>query len=223
MILYGATLSPFVRKTLAYAHEKGVQMELRPGGMGRGGDEFAAASPLGKMPALRDPGAEPDGSDFTISDSTAIIHYLEAKFPEPNLIPAAPADRARTVWFDEFGDTIVARISGATFFNRIVAPRFLKCEGNEAAALAAIDRELPPMMDYLERIAPAPGGFLVAGRITLADLAVASPFFNLQESGVPLDAARWPRALAWVDSVLARPSFAPLVAQARAVLARVAG
>ena len=62
----------------------------------------------------------------------------------------------------------------------------------------------------------------MAGRITLADLAVASPFFNLQESGVPLDTGRWPRALAWVESVLARPSLAPIVANDRAFLARTA-
>lgn len=222
MILYGATMSPFVRKTLAYAHEKGLALDLQPGGMGRGGDEFAAASPLGKMPAFRDPGAEADGSDFTISDSTAIIHYLEAKFPEPPLIPADPANRARTIWFEEFGDTVVARISGATFFNRIVAPRFMKREGNEAAALAAIANELPPMMDYLERIAPEPDGFLVGGRLTLADLGVVAPFFNLQESGVPLDAARWPRALAWVAAIQARPSFAEGIARDRAFLAKTA-
>jgi glutathione S-transferase len=32
------------------------------------------------MPALRD-------GDYTLPDSTAIIHYLEAKFPDPALIP----------------------------------------------------------------------------------------------------------------------------------------
>lgn len=222
MILYGAILSPFVRKTLAYAHEKGLALELRPGGMGRGGDEFAEASPFAKMPAFRDPGAD-GGRDFTISDSSAIVQYLEAKYPEPALIPADPANRARTIWFEEFGDTIVARVSGAAFFNRVVAPRFLGRPGDEAAARAAIDGELPPVLDYLERIVPDAGGFLVAGRITLADLAVASPFVNLAHVGVEPAAERWPRAAAWIAAVLARPSFAPGIARERALLADRAG
>lgn len=221
MILYGAILSPFVRKTLAFAAEKGLTLELRPGGMGQGDAEFAETSPFSKMPGFRDPGAD-GGKDFVISDSSAIAHYLDARHPEPNLIPTDPADRARAVWYDEFGDTIVAKLSGACFFNRIVAPRFLKRAGDLAVADAAERDDLPPIMDYLERIAPEAGGFLLAGRITLADLAVASPFVNLDHAGVAIDAERWPRATAYVDATLARPSFAPLVAKERHVLARAA-
>ena len=139
------------------------------------------------------------------------------------MIPTAPADRARTIWFEEFADTIVTKMGGAVFFNRFVAPRVMKRPGDEAAALAAIETELPPIMDYLERIAPAlderGGGFLVAGRITLADLAVASPFVNLAHVGEAVDAARWPRAAAYLDAILARPSFAPVVAQERQMIA----
>jgi glutathione S-transferase len=76
MILYGAPLSPYVRKVLAYAAEKGVELELVPVGMGDPNPDFIACSPFGKMPGFRD-------GDFRISDSTAIITYLEAKFPEP--------------------------------------------------------------------------------------------------------------------------------------------
>ena len=63
MILYGSTLSPFVRKTLAFASEKGLTLEVKPAGMGRGGPEFEEASPFAKMPGFRDPGAD-DGADF---------------------------------------------------------------------------------------------------------------------------------------------------------------
>ncbi|HMS21546.1 MAG TPA: glutathione S-transferase family protein, partial [Sphingorhabdus sp.] len=94
MILYGAPLSPYVRKVLAFVAEKGMKIELVPVGMGDPNPDFAACSPFRKMPGFRD-------GDFTISDSTAIVTYLEAKQPEPAMIPANAADRARTVWFDE--------------------------------------------------------------------------------------------------------------------------
>lgn len=178
MILYGNSLSPFVRKVLAYAAEKGLTLETKSGGMGAGGAEFEDVSPFRLMPAFRDPGAKADGSDFKICDSTAIIAYLEAKYPEPNLIPLTPAARARTIWFEEFGDTIVMGCGRKMFFNRLVGPRFLGIEGDQAVADAAERDELPPILDYLEKTIPD-SGFLVEDRLTLADLAVASPFANL--------------------------------------------
>lgn len=210
MIVYGSTISPFVRKVVAFAAEKGLSVEIKPSGMGRGGPEFEEASPFGKMPAFRDPGAD-DGRDFTISDSTAIVTYLEAKHPEPNLIPTEPRARARAIWFEEFGDTIVMAAGGKMFFNRLVAPKFMKRPGDLALADAAERDELPPIMGYLERIAPDAGAFLLEDRLTLADLAVASPFANLRYIDVCID--RWPRAKAYVDAILARPSFASVVEQ----------
>lgn len=219
MILYGSTLSPFVRKTLAFAAEKGVTLEVVPAGLGRGGPAFEECSPFGKMPGFRDPGADA-GKDFTISDSTAICAYLDAKFPDPALIPADPIARARTIWYEEFADTIVMKAGGAMFFNRFVAPRVLKRDGDEAAAAAAERDELPPILDYLERVIPE-SGFLVDDRITLADVAVASPFVNLDHIGVAIDAARWPSATRYLAAILARPSFAPLVAAEQAMIARM--
>ena len=217
MIVYGSSLSPFVRKVLAFGAEKGLAFDLVAAGMGRGGPDFGECSPFGKMPGFRDPGAD-GGRDFCISDSTAIITYLEAKFPEPNLIPADPIARARAVWFEEFMDTILFTMGSKIFFNRFVAPRVLKIAGNEEVAAAAEANEMPPLLDYLERVIPA-SGFLVEDRITLADIAVASPFVNLAHVEVEIDAARWPRLVAYVEGILARPSFAPLVAAERALVA----
>ena len=97
-----------LRSWLAFGAEKGLEMELRQAGLGRGGPEFQRASPFGKMPGFVD-------GDFAISDSSAIVAYLEAKHPEPSLIPTEPRARARTIWFDELADTIVMAAGGAIF------------------------------------------------------------------------------------------------------------
>ena len=203
MIIYGSTLSPFVRKVAAYCAEKGIEPQLKFAGMGRGGPEFDAASPFRKMPAMVD-------GDYHLADSTAIIHYLEAKHPTPNLIPDEPRARGRTIWFDEFADTIFAACGGKMFFNRLIAPKVLKREGDLAAAAAAERDELPPVLDYLETQIPA-SGFLVEDRLTLADIAVASPFANLQHIGCAVDGTRYPKTVAYIEAILARPSFAPLI------------
>ena len=214
MIVYGSTLSPYVRKTMAYLAEKGLDAELKASGMGRGGPEFEEASPFRKMPAFRDD----DG--FTLCDSSAIIAYLEAKYPAPNLIPTEPRARGRTIWFDEFADTLIMAAGGKVFFNRFVAPKVLRQAGDEAVALAG-ERELEPMLDYLETQIPE-SGFLVEDRLTLADLAVASPFANFRHVGPRLDRARHPRTADYIDAILARPSFAPLLEREAQMIATLA-
>ena len=217
MIVYGSTVSPFVRKLMAFAAEKGLTLDLHPAGLGRGGPDFEEASPFGKMPAFRDPGAD-DGRDFCLADSTAIIAYLEAKFPEPNMIPTSPIAHGRTIWFEEFADTIFFATAAKIFAHRLLLPKMLKRECDESIAAAAEADELPRLIDYLEGVIP-PSGFLVEDRITLADLAVASPFVNLAHTELLIDPARWPKASAYFDAILARPSFAPIVAAERAMVA----
>ena len=210
MIIFGASLSPFVRKVLAFAAEKGVQVENRPFRFDAPPAEFLDASPFRKIPALQD-------GDFNLCDSSAIVHYIEAKYPEPALIPAEPRDRARTIWFEEYADTIMAAVMGKMFFNRVVAPKFLGRPGDAAVADAAERDELPGVLAYLVKLAPDPGNFLIGGRITLADIAVASPFANLRHMNVALDV--FPRSRAWADAILARPSFAPWIAGEAKLLA----
>ena len=215
MILYGSSLSPFVRKVLAFAGEKSIELEVRPVGPGDRNPDFRAASPFGKMPALVD-------GDFRLADSSAIIHYLEAKHPEPALIPSDPRLRGKTIWFEEFADTILAGCGAKMFFNRVVAPRFLGRPGDDKAADAAEREELPPILDYLESVVPGDEGYLVGDRLTLADLAVASPFANLGHLGCEFDRARHGRTRAFVERILARPSFTAWVERETAFLARTA-
>ena len=215
MILYGSTLSPFVRKVMAFAAEKGIELQLKGTGFPDPEPDFCAASPFRKMPALQD-------GDYVLADSSAIIHYLEAKYPEPALIPAEPKARGRTIWFDEFADTILFGCGQKIFFNRVVSPFFLRRPGDAQAAEAAERDELPPILDYLETVAPGEGGYLVGDGLTLADIAVAGPFANLQHLGIETDAGRHPRTAAYVERILARPSFRPWVEQESALLAKFA-
>lgn len=214
MILYGSSLSPFVRKVLAYSSERGIEMELQSTGAPNHSAAFLEASPFRKMPAFRH-------GDFTLADSSAIIHYLEAKYPDRPLIPADPQLRGKTIWFEEFSDTILFACGGKIFFNRIVAPRFLRIAGDEEAARQAELNDLPPVLDYLESVVPVGEGYLVGDSLTLADLAVAGPFANFRHTNTRLDPAKYPRTVAFIDRILARPSFAPLIERETALLESV--
>ena len=212
MILYGSTMSPYVRKVAAFAAEKGIEYELKGIKLGDPDPDFRAASPFGKMPALID-------GDYKLADSSAIIHYLDAKYPDPELIPADPQLRGRTIWFEEFADTVLFACGAKMFFNRIVAPRFLGRDGDPEVADKAEREELPPILDYVEGVIPD-SLYLVGDRLTLADIAVAGPFANLRHCDVAVDEARYPRLTRYVASILGRPSFAAHVERETAFLQR---
>ncbi len=214
MRIFGSSLSPYVRKVLVVAHEKGVEIELKTIGLGDPDPAFRAASPFGKMPALVD-------GDYTLCDSSAIVHYLEAKHPDPALIPSDPEERGKVIWFEEFADTILMDCGRKMFFNRVVAPLFLKREGNADVADKAEEDELPPLLDYIDGVMPD-SGYLVGDRFTLADVAVASLLANLAHCGAEIDPARWPRVASFAARMHARPSFAAYLDRERAALARAA-
>ena len=209
MILYGAPVSPFVRKVLAFAAEKSVALELVPIGLGDQNPEFLACSPFRKMPGFTD-------GDFNISDSTAIVTYIDAKYPEMPLIPTDPANRARAVWFDELADTILTAAAGAIFFNRIVSPKFMDKPGDDAAA-AKGETDMTPICQYLESVI-RPSGNLVGDSLTLADISVASPFVNAAHAGYVPAAATYPKLTAYLAAIHARPSFSDWIRRERKVL-----
>ncbi len=215
MILYGSSLSPYVRKVLVVAAEKGLELQLEPTGKGllQTNDAFREASPLGKMPALRD-------GDYLLADSSAIIHYLEAKHPDPPLIPAEPRARGTTIWFEEYADTVIMACGSKIFFNRVVAPTFLGRPGNLEAAAAAERDELPLILDYLESVAPARDGYLVGDRLTLADIALASPFATLAHAGCVVGPGEHPKLARLLDRIISRPSFAEWTSREGAMIER---
>ncbi len=215
MIVFGSTFSPFVRKLVAYLEERGMEFDLRSVTLNDPDPQFRSASPLGKMPAIVDD----DG--FGLSDSSAIIHYLEAKSPDGGLLPREPKALGKALWWEEYGDTIAMPVLGKMFFNRVVAPIFLRREGDLGAADTAEREELPKLLDFLEGEVPDGDGFLVEGRLTVADLALASPLLSLEHCGVELDPAARPRLAEWLAAIAARPSFAGSLARERAFLEKV--
>ena len=204
MIIHGSRPSPFVRKVIVFAAEKGIEVEVQAAGFGRGGEGYLKGSPFGKIPALED-------GDFLLCDSTAIITYMDALRPGTEMIPAEPKARARTIWYEEFGDTVAQPVGAKIFFNRAVARR-LKREPDLVAADRAEAEELPGLYAYLEGVLPdasdGKGGWLVDDRFTLADLAAGCPLINIGYVSDALDAARWPKVAAWLSQVKARPSVA---------------
>jgi glutathione S-transferase len=188
---------------------RGWRWRTRSPGPGRPIPSSWPAARSSKIPGFKD-------GDFQISDSTAIITYLEALHPEPNLIPTDPRNRARAIWFEEYADTIVVAAAGPLFFNRIVGPRFMGMDHRRGLVRQGRERDHPGRPRLSGMHDPGFSGFLLEDRLTLADIAVASPFANLGH--LNFDLSPWPKTKAYAEAMLARPSFAHWVAREKRFL-----
>lgn len=212
MKIYGFPLSPFVRKVVVAVKEKGLEAEVVPSNPAHPDPEFAAVSPFHKIPAFRD-------GDFTIADSTAIVTYLDAKYPQPALLPASPEARARAIWFEEVADTVCIPAGAPIVLNRFLRPNIFGIEGDEEAALAA-EEALKRPLAYLESVVT--DGWL-AGEFSIGDIAIASVIRTLGYAGWELDAAAYPKLAAWNGRIQDREGWKSAAEVEQAVLAAAMG
>ena len=127
LTLYGAPLSPFVRKVRLLLAEKGLDYQLEAIAPFGQPAWYREISPLGRIPALRD-------GDLALADSSVICQYLEERYPEPpNLQGDAPASRAAVRWLEKYADYEIAPLATLTIFrNRILKPAMGQaCEEND--------------------------------------------------------------------------------------------
>lgn len=171
---------------------RAVQVDLVAGDQREA--EYRALNPLGLIPLL-----EIDG--HRLNQSLAIIDYLDARFPEPRLLPADPAVRAQT-WARAL--TIAAEVHP---LQNLRVQQYLRHEmGQDKAAIDGwLHRWLGDGLAALEAGAPETG-FLGGSAPDLSDICLVPQIYSARRFGVPLNGC--PR-LVRIDAALnALPAFA---------------
>lgn len=112
LTLCGFAVSNYYNKVKLALLEKGVPFEEREVYPGTS-PELLADSPLGKIPYM-------EIEDGVLSESQVIMDYIEARYPQPALVPADPFAAAKVrelVTFLELHIELVAReLYGEAFF-----------------------------------------------------------------------------------------------------------
>jgi glutathione S-transferase len=200
--IIGSYLSPYVRKVLVCLDLKGVAYEIDPIVPFFGDDRFAELSPIRRVPVWVD-------ERVTLCDSSVICQYLDELRPEPPLWPADVADRARARWLEEFADTRMGEVFVWGLFNQVaINPYVWDVQTDQAAVARLLANDVPQVLDWLEAQLPADG--FCFGALSLADVSLGCFFRNAAFARFRPDAARWPRTAAFVERVLALPSFREL-------------
>ncbi|WP_341233132.1 glutathione S-transferase family protein [uncultured Sulfitobacter sp.] len=156
-------------------------------------------TPFGRVPVLRH-------DDFTLTETSAILRYLDAIGPGLSLVPTPPHQMARMAQVvavtDFYGYVPLVR---QVFANAVFAPMM-----DEAADELAVTEGLKnarPVLQSLNAIA-AEGHQLNGVDITLADLHLAPmiAYFTMAQQGSAMLAA-FPALQRWWQGVADRPSL----------------
>ena len=180
-ILYDYWRSSAAYRVRIALNLKGVDYESRQVDLredAQKSDEYRALNPQGLVPML-----EIDGHRLT--QSLAIINYLDLRYPNQPLIPASAAERAHVV---AMAMTIVCDIHP---LNNLRVLRYLKNElGHSQDEVDAWYRHwISEGLPALEALAaPSAGKFLFGDAPTGADVCLVPQLFNARRFDVPLDA-----------------------------------
>ena len=215
--LYGAPLSPFVRKARVVLAEKNITYDYEPRvSPAHIPEGYEKIHPLKKIPALV---VEDANAATPLADSTVIAQFLEKISPSPRLYPEDPLAFGQVLWIEEYADTLISKtctfdIFGAVFFSKMA--------GDEPD-LARVKDGFKGMQDilvYLEDML-CDNDWLVGDAFSMADLAVVTHFFNVEHAGYQLAATDSATIHALKQRVEARPSVAEIFAGEKKTLAKM--
>lgn len=215
LTLYGAILSPFVRKIRIQLAEQAIAYELVAQPPFNQPDWYYDISPLGRIPAIKD-------GDLALADSAVIAQYLQDTRNGPSLYGETPAEAAKVRWLEKYADYELAPQATFTLFrNRILLPATQqKCD--EPAVQAALTDTLPPLLDYLEAQL-ADRLYFVGNQLSMADIAVCCQLINMAHAGELIDELQWPGLSSLLSRVTSRSSVSELLPAEHQLIAQLTG
>ena len=186
LVLHGHAMwsSPYVLSCFVALTEKKLPFDVKTVALHEGEQRsaaFVATSFTARVPALVD-------GDFSLSESSAIIEYLEDKWPAPGHPALLPQDlqeraRARQIMAWVRSDLMPIREERSAEYVFYPAASLPPCAPLSRAALRAVEK----LVSVAERVVPADGGPLF-GAWCIADTDLAMMLQRLVKTNQPLPA-----------------------------------
>lgn len=206
--LYDCATAPSPRRARILLAEKSVahdtvQVDLKSGE--QLGEAYRRINPQCTVPALR------TEEGLLLADNAAITAYVEARYPEPPLLGATPAEKAEIAswnWRVEF-EGLLAIAEALRNSSPAMANRALPGAVDYPQIPALAERGLARVANFFallnERLADR--DYIAAGRFSVADItAVVAVDFARVVKQKPGD--QHPHLLRWRAAMAQRPSMA---------------
>ncbi|WP_425040212.1 glutathione S-transferase family protein [Primorskyibacter sp. S187A] len=201
--LYHVPLSPFCRKVRLVLAEKKIEVELVEERYWEQDPDFLRRNPAAKVPVLKIDGK-------TMAESSAILEWLEEKYPEPALMPKG-ADARYEVrrlmgWFDDkFHTEVTSKLLYERVNKKITGEGFPDSKNVKAGA-KAIKYHLDYMAWLLDH-----RRWLAGDVMTVADFTAAAHLSALDY----ISDVDWNRSEVvkdWYAKIKSRPAFRSILA-----------
>ena len=203
--LYFHPLASFCHKALIAFYENAIAFEPVVVDLA---DKASSAAfrevwPMGKMPVLRD-----EGRERTVAESTTIVEYLDIHYPGATRFLPNDPDRAwQTRMWDRFYDHYVQEP-----MQKIVGDRLRPAGHSDAHGVEQAKTQLLQAYKVAEQMMQSKT-WTMGDDFTLADCAAAPALFY---ADTILAFGPWEKGLsAYLDRLMARPSFARVLAEAQ--------
>jgi glutathione S-transferase len=125
--------------------------------------EYRAKYPPGSVPFLEDDG------DVGMGESVAMMIYLAQRYGPTPLLPADPADMARTLQLVVFSEAVLGGLMNPLMGTRFVAPDDQKSNWTQGFCEARVSDGLAYAVSLL-----GDAEFFVGDDLTLADIAIST-------------------------------------------------
>lgn len=178
-------------KGLAY---ETVSIHLTKEGGKQFSPDYKAINPQMRVPALELPNGD------VLTQSLAIIDYLDEIYPEPPFLPTDPVERAKVRALTQI---IACDIHP---LNNLAPLKYIKGTlGKDQPAIDAWYHHWILVGFEAVEVQLKPGPYAFGARVTLADICLVPQVANARRFKVPLD--RFPRVVAADAACLALPAF----------------
>jgi maleylpyruvate isomerase len=182
---------------------KGLEYQQTPIHLRRGGGEqlkpaYKAINPQALVPALEDDGQ-------ILSQSLAIIEYLEERYPKPPLLPGDAAERALVRSMALLIACEVHPVQNLRVLNHLKSDHKQSDDDTIRWARHWIDLGLSALEQLIISVSKQ-GKFCFGKTPTMADLCLVPQLANARRFGVDLSA--YPKLLAIEAACISLPAFA---------------
>lgn len=205
--LFHYPLCPFSRKVRLILSEKNIPVTLQNEPIWKKQEDFLDLNPAGQVPVFID---DVKGKPLCLSESQAIIEYLEEAYPDPPLMPQSIQDRTEVRRLCHYIDGKFYRDVVHKVVYEKTLKRLMGEGGPDSKALREGTQALPTYLDYFSWLLEK--RYCLAGEsFTLADFTLAAHLSCLDYMGnVPWE--NYPEVKIWYTRLKSRPSFQPLLA-----------